>query len=665
MPGDEVASQHTIARRRLLPTWKKAAFGLLTSCLLLAALEGLLALLGTEPLTVEHDPLVGFSSSSPLFVPSSDSDGELATAQAKLAFFNRQQFPRQKASGTRRIICLGGSTTYGRPYGDTTSFVGWLRQLLPHADPRYQWEVINAGGISYASYRLAVLTEQLLELDPDLLIIYTGHNEFLEERTYPRSERPSLMLQQATLLAARSRIFTLIYRGLRGDPTAGSQRVILPDEVDEILNHTVGPSSYQRDDFQQDQVIRHFQLNLSRISRMARRRGVPLLMVTPAANLRDFSPFKSQFSEAVSAADRKQWQLHIDKARLLQVEEDWQAARQQLEAAQQLDPRQATTHFQLGHLLLKQGESAAALAAFRRARDEDVCPLRALSPVVESVRQAARREGDLLVDFEQLLAEQTQQTQGHRIPGNELFLDHVHPSIDAQQLLAEAIIDRLGKASWLSLAASWTPELRQQVSLELKQSLDRLDHARARRNLAKVLNWAGKHMEAGQLATSVLDDLPRDPESLSIASAYMRQLGRLPQAIELMRRRLAETPVDLDSLRRLGSLLVDNGQARQALEPYQQVVKLAPRDAESQHHLGILLLELGELDQALLALTAARQLEPSDANIHYHLGIVLARRGELSKAAASLRRALQLDPDDEDARYNLDVLQQQLRSGQP
>jgi len=26
---------------------------------------------------------------------------------------------------------------------------------------------------------------------------------------------------------------------------------------------------------------------------------------------------------------------------------------------------------------------------------------------------------------------------------------------------------------------------------------------------------------------------------------------------------------------------------------------------------------------------------------------------------------LQLDPDDEDARYNLDVLQQQLRSGQP
>ena len=661
MLGDGVASQQQLAPRRILPTWKKVVFGLITSCLLLVAIEGLLALLGTEPLAVHHDPLMGFSASTPLFVADPQEEGQFHTATAKQAYFNQQHFPRLKTRGTRRIICLGGSTTYGRPYNDATSFPGWLRQLLPSADSRHRWEVINAGGISYASYRLAVLTEQMLELDPDLLIIYTGHNEFLEERTYPQLRRPSWILDQATLLASRSSIFTVIYRGLRGDPATSNQRVILPGEVDEILNHTVGPSSYHRDDIQRKQVILHFELNLRRISEMACRHRVPLLLVTPAGNLRSFSPFKSQFDDALSKTDRHQWQTHVDKARLLKIEENWQEARNELVQAVNLDPRQALAHYQLGSVLLEQGDATMALESFRRARDEDVCPLRALTPMVDAVRATAIRQQDWLVDFEQLVAEQSQQTLGHPVPSDDLFLDHVHPSIEAHRLLAEAIIDRLSQVGWITLAPGWTSQQREKVATELLQSVNQRDHARARCNLAKVLNWAGKHMEAGPLAISVLDDLPDDPEALSIASAYMRQLGRLPLAITLMHRRLTQTPDDLDSLRRLGSLLTKNGQQQKALRFYQQLVKLAPGDAENQLHLGILLLELGELEPALQVLTIARQLDETDANIHYHLGIALARRGEWRMAALSLTRTVELNPEDEDARFNLQVVQRELR----
>jgi hypothetical protein len=53
--------------------------------------------------------------------------------------FNAQQFPREKAPRTTRIFCLGGSTTYGRPYDDTTSFAGWLRELLASATPATAW----------------------------------------------------------------------------------------------------------------------------------------------------------------------------------------------------------------------------------------------------------------------------------------------------------------------------------------------------------------------------------------------------------------------------------------------------------------------------------------------------------------------------------------------
>ena len=51
-------------------------------------------------------------------------------------------------------------------------------------------EIINTGGISYASYRVARLMEELLAYQPDVFVIYTGHNEFLEKRIYHK--RPSL-----------------------------------------------------------------------------------------------------------------------------------------------------------------------------------------------------------------------------------------------------------------------------------------------------------------------------------------------------------------------------------------------------------------------------------------------------------------------------------------
>ena len=43
---------------------------------------------------------------------------------------------------------------------------------------------INAGGVSYASYRVARLMNELKQYQPDLFIVYSGQNEFLEERSY-------------------------------------------------------------------------------------------------------------------------------------------------------------------------------------------------------------------------------------------------------------------------------------------------------------------------------------------------------------------------------------------------------------------------------------------------------------------------------------------------
>jgi len=150
------------------------------------SLELLLAAFGVRPMLLSEDPLVGFAENIPLFVEVTRPDGSvsLETAPNQWRLFNYQTFPREKTRETYRIFCMGGSTTHGRPYDDPVSFCGWLRAYLNAADPTRNWEVINAGGVSFASYRVAKLMNELKEYEADLFIVYTGQNEFLEERSY-------------------------------------------------------------------------------------------------------------------------------------------------------------------------------------------------------------------------------------------------------------------------------------------------------------------------------------------------------------------------------------------------------------------------------------------------------------------------------------------------
>ena len=160
---------------RSLSWRKKLLFALVTTTAFFLLLEASLAILGIERVTDSSDPFIGFSRQIPLMeLDSGAADGPIIrTAPGKLVWFNPQSFPAKKPAGTRRLFCVGGSTTFGRPFADLTSYCGHLRELLPLVDPSFDWEVINAGGVSYASYRVAAVMEELAQYEPDLFIVYT------------------------------------------------------------------------------------------------------------------------------------------------------------------------------------------------------------------------------------------------------------------------------------------------------------------------------------------------------------------------------------------------------------------------------------------------------------------------------------------------------------
>ncbi len=129
------------------------------------------------------DPLVNLHHLQPLFTLSADKQTYFIGPE-RLDLFREARFAAHKPAGTFRIFALGESTTQGEPYSTATAYPAWLELELRAATGR-PVEVINCGGLSYASYRIrAILHEVLDRYQPDLIILYCGQNEFLERRTY-------------------------------------------------------------------------------------------------------------------------------------------------------------------------------------------------------------------------------------------------------------------------------------------------------------------------------------------------------------------------------------------------------------------------------------------------------------------------------------------------
>ena len=624
---------------------KNLAFGLAVALSFFLVLEGILWIFGVEPLHERADPYVGFSDYSPLFVEKVLPDGRhfFATANNKMNWFNYQQFPVRKSKGVTRIFCLGGSTTYGRPYDDKTSFCGWLRAFLPAVDPSRHWEVINAGGISYASYRVAQLMEALVQYEPDLFVIYTGHNEFLEKRTYDRLLRTPKFLRNLASLASRLRLYSLL------SDVIYSRKDILATEVDALLDKSVGPDDYHRDDEMRGAVLEHFQVSLERMTRIGQDVGTDIIFITPASNIKDFSPFKAEPNTGLDMASIQQVDfLKQTITRFLDNNEPQQAADFAAKALE-IDPRNADLLFLNGRALLALNQINEARRAFITARDEDIVPLRALTPVPGIIADVAQNNGNNLVDFARMIEEDAQ----YGIPGKEHFLDHVHPTIEGNRKLALAIVDEMIEMGTATPATTWSDAAISKITKEVKNNVDSVANATALTNLSRVMTWAGKQEEALQLVERA-NSINTDHHTLFQKVSVLCRNGKFEEALPFSEQATQLMP-KIPAVRLThGIILAQLGRNVEALQELETVAGLDNTMKDLFFHMGIVLTDLGYKDRAESTYRKALELEPENANVCNNLGILLANRGELKEAMNLFDRAVKADPRHLDAIRNLE-----------
>jgi Flp pilus assembly protein TadD len=624
---------------------KKCIMGCGVAIVFFILIELILMASGVVPLFERTDPSVGFSGYAPLFIKRTEPNGEqiFRTAHNKFRWFNLQTFPARKAEGTTRIFCLGGSTTYGRPYNDLTSFCGWLRQFLPAVDPSRRWEVINAGGISYASYRVARLMKELAEYEPDLFIVYSGHNEFLESRTYKKLLKVPKLLRNLGILASHMRLYSVLYDIIY------KRDALLTTEVKPLLDHSVGPEDYHRDDEMRSAILNDYETSLLRMTNISERAGAKMILVTPASNIRDFSPFKTEPSHILSDVDVKRVDILKRVVKSAIDEEDHVRAVAVAKEALDLDGRDADLLYLYARALLALDRIDEARRAFTQARDEDICPLRALTPASAIVSDVAQIKNTGFIDFDRMVNEHS----ANGIPGSELFLDHVHPTIEGNRLLALAIVEEMTQEGMVSPVVTWNESLIFEISEKLVNSLDEKEHAVALRNLSKVLSWAGKEDESERLVNLAVDIIPDDSETHSQKGALLMQSGNIEAALVHYREAARLDPWNASTHHAYGVLLSELGRMVEARVELETAIRLNPKLDNVHYDLGIVLQTLGNMKQAEAAYRAALRNDPNHAETYNNLGVILAERGNLRTAFENFDKALKLDPNNKDAASNL------------
>ena len=699
--GEKGALFRHEAKRIMIATLKNILFGLIVCFSFFFLIEVALRVAGIPQMDAASDPYVGFSALHPLFTIN---NGMAETSESKLSMFNKCSFPVKKPPDTFRVFCFGGSTTQGQPYNHQVAFSRWLEDLLQASDSHRKSEVINAGGISYASYRIVPLIRETLCFEPDLMVVYTGHNEFLERRTYH-----NLFTQGRLIVTLRSWVETLnLYKlmervaqpllrpeGRTQDQTTRGKKFVLANEANEILwDREHGMNLFYRDDQFSKAVVEHFEHSIRTMASLCKDAGVPIVFVEPACNLRDMSPFKSEHSPNMQWSQKKMVENRIAEAAKSIRSHSYSQALSILEKDISTDPLYADLHYWKGKALLGLGRIQEAREAFTRAKDLDVCPIRAIQPLLDALRKLSAERGIPLVEFGE--AVQTKTKDGCGIPGNDCFVDQVHPTTEMHFFIAELILNKLIESSIIKVSKSMSPQERNAIFERGMAALGSEyfeDLGDINLSLAHNFNWFGKKREAlAFLEKSARNRQPSLQDHMLLVDLCM-DTGNFDCARSELKKLMEAFRNDAQVFAYSGAILLDMGMKQndeatkqEALKHFKRAVKTGKGDPWLKLSLANAYIKMTMFDEAKLLLEElvkgntipaafgdlarlhVEQKRPAEAlhvieegirhsregeELTAVFGMVLAENGKFPQAIAALKRAIAAHPADYTLYYDL------------
>lgn len=458
------------AAERFPPRHHHLAFATVGFLLALAMLEGGARIIERARNTLHpgQNPFVDLRNSAPLFEPAEENGQQVyrRSSHHRLVLGN-QSFLQIKPSNGYRVFIVGGSAAAGWPYEigeyNTAEF---LRKKLSKLFPDRSVEVIVAAGGTYGSHRVKSLFDEIVKYQPDLVVIYSGNNEFLENFVYQR-QLPAVPWKYSAL----ARLGYDVYSGLNSfKPSYSVDNYTLADQTSNRIAFAFGKSSqYRKDVGQFQEVLAHYRYNIESMVSSCLEQQVDVMLLNVPVNLKDWIPNASQHTAGISGSSLASWQKSFREGVLHLERGDYDKAAEFLKSAAAIDDEHAETHYYLGVALHRLGDLKGAKASYLRALERDAYPFRALPQFQDTLHDIAKRHGVPLIDIVGAL----ERKAADGIIGLDVLLDYVHPTEESMETIAHAVVDAMEREGMLpGKPAVSVNEVRLSASHEFRPAIE-------------------------------------------------------------------------------------------------------------------------------------------------------------------------------------------------
>ncbi len=337
---------------------------------------------------------------------------------------------QKKPAGEFRVFVLGGSAAAGLGYSPNVTFCTYLERMLEQSLVERTPQLVNLGITALSSAQVRLIAEDVVDrFEPDLLVIYSGNNEFLEIHAEKYAWAHSSVVSKLRLLLSDLHLFHLLNRPKTPEVLGPSGLHLTQREI--LLDISL-------DDQEVAETIDGYEQNLRELTRYAVRHNVSVLLLSVGSNwkwrgrddlpddwLDEFVPPKEQgehrWEKAVSELDR-----------LLQDGD--------IKNRHELYFRRAVAYEELGRFELARADYISALNTDPHLR-------RTLDEMNRRVLQIAEEQGVYFLDVVDLLSRQAE----NRIVGFEEFYDYVHFTPRGALLTAAGIHETLRDADLVSI----------------------------------------------------------------------------------------------------------------------------------------------------------------------------------------------------------------------
>ena len=528
-------------------------------------------------------------------------------------------FLQDKPENGYRIFAMGGSSAAGYPYGYNGTFSRVVDDVLTDAMPEKEVEVINVATSAISTYTLYDQVDEILEQQPDAIMIYAGHNEFYgalgvgsNENLggFPGFVRFYLKLQRfKTFMFLREMIVN------SGQWLASSFGEAGANAEGTLMERIISDQSIEFNGPEYELAMIQFQSNMEAIISRFEEEGIPVYLSTLASNVKDQPPFVSIQDDELPPADEV---------------------------------------FTEAQTALQNEDSTSAKEQFEYAKDLDGLKFRAPSQINEIIVS-------LTQEFSNVKLVQThnsfEQASPHRIIGNNLMLEHLHPNQDGYFLMGKSFAESiLGELEDELTTPGY--EINLDAYFEEMQLSDfdkRIIYHRIK-TLKQGFPFIIENQPSpyqldydpegivDSLAFGVVHEKKRWDASKVELAGYYEQTLQMDKALTEYLGLIRNQPWNDSPYIFAARIYLDRNESDKAEPLLRKAYELAPEEAFTTKMLGAIELQNGNTKTAIKLLEESRSLNPDDLQTLYNLSGAYGTNQEFNKALEIANQVAQRNP---------------------